>query len=97
MGKNDKNKPWVSNYKPLQEWLTKHSARCMWQTPSEPQPEDADLDWAPRYYIECWAVGKGTVLLIVRSNQQGWDIYTAINSNSATESLEDAAKRCGVE
>lgn len=94
-----KNKPWVSNYPPLNDWLHQHNARCMWQIPSEPEPkgeEDYNPEWTPNSYIECWSVGKSTVILIVRANQQGWDIYSALNSNSVKESLEDAAKRCEV-
>jgi hypothetical protein len=25
------DKPWVSNYPPLRDWLDKHDARCQWQ------------------------------------------------------------------
>lgn len=97
--KSTRDKPWVSNYPPLQEWLDKVEAKCQWQIPMQPKPtadDDYEPDWAPTAYVECWAVGKGTVIIIVRAEQHGWEIYSALDSNSVQESLADVEKRCGV-
>lgn len=86
-GREAADEPWISNYPPLDAWLKKHDARCMWQIPYG-DPE------RPQAYVECWRVGRGSVVVVVRADNHGWDIYSNLNTNSVAESLDDAARRC---
>lgn len=90
------NHPYVSNYPPLREWLDKHDARCMWQVPSQEKPSDAEYDWVPQAYIECWIVGQRQCIIIVRGNKMGWEIYTDGNTPRIVETLADAERRLGI-
>ena len=92
---DNSRKPWVSNYPPLKEWLDKHDATCMWQVPSNPDP-GYDIDWAPVSYIECWLVNGRPVIVVVRADKMGWDIFTDCNSARVDETLADAEKRVGL-
>jgi hypothetical protein len=83
-----KDKPYVSNYPPLDAWLKEHDGRCNWQLPLGDPDE-------PRGYVECWQVGKGLALIIVHAKQLGWELYTAPNTNRIDETLIDAALRLG--
>ncbi len=90
------NHPYVSNYKPLQAWLVKHDARCMWQVPSQEKPSDVGYDWVPQAYIECWIVGKRPCIILVRGDKMGWEIYTDGNTNLVAETFADAERRLGL-
>jgi hypothetical protein len=92
----DDSKPFVSNYPPLQEWLIKHNARCMWQIPSNPKPRDADWDWTPGSYIEQWAIGRHLFIIVVHSNKMGWDIFTNKETPRIDETLRDVELRLGL-
>jgi hypothetical protein len=93
---DNSNKPWVSNYPVLQAWLDNHGARCMWQTPREEKPRNAEWDWSPQAYIECWIVGTRQCILIVYANKGGWNIFTDVNTPRVDETLADAERRCGL-
>jgi len=90
--------PWVSNYPPLKAWLDKHEARCQWQLPSNPRPNDAAWDWSPGSYIEGWRLkgSNAVVILVVHSNKMGWDVFTSVGTNNVGDTLEDAEKRLGL-
>jgi hypothetical protein len=90
------NKPWLSNYPPLKEWLDKHDARCLWQAPQNPQPSDADSDWTPVAYVEGWRIRARQFILIVYANKGGWDIFTPADSQIIDASLLDAERRLGI-
>lgn len=92
---DNSNKPWVSNYPPLKQWLDEHNARCMWQVPSNPDRGD-DPDWAPGAYIECYLINMHPVVVVVRSNQMGWDIYTTASTPLIDATLMDAEARLGL-
>lgn len=85
----NENKPWTSNYPPLNEWLHKIEARCMDQIPVG-DPEN------PRAYLEKWIVNGRVFALEVRADQHGWEIFTANYTNSVDETFADAEKRLGV-
>lgn len=82
----DENKPWVSNYPPLQRWLDEQGARPMWQVPYGPRD-------APSMYVEGWSVDGRLCVITVHANKGGWDIYTAADTNSISETLADATAR----
>jgi len=84
-------RPYVANYPPLNDWLRKHESRCNWQLPLG-DPE------APTAYVEShWlAKAKAEVIVVVRANQLGWDLYTPSRDNSIMATLEDAEKRLGL-
>ena len=85
------NRAYVENYPPLHEWLRKHEARCNWQVPlGGEEPEN------PTAFIESWQVGRGELIVVVRANQFGWNIYTALPGNGIAESLADAEVRLGL-
>lgn len=95
MANENENKPWVSNYPPLQAWLKKHDARCLWQRPMQNDPQE-ESDWAPTAYIECWQIALRPFIIVVHANKGGWDLYTACESMKISETLEDAEKRLGL-
>lgn len=84
----NENKPWVSNYAPLKAWLDKVKARCLWQT--------AQGGRDPHTYIEGWQVNGRVVVLIVRANKMGWEIYTGADSIQIDETLADVERRVGL-
>ncbi len=91
------NSPYVSSYPPLRDWLDKHDARCMWQTPREPKPYDVSYDWEPQAYIECWMIaGHQPFILTIHNNKMGWEIYTNGNTPKVSETLADAERRLGL-
>lgn len=81
------DKPYVDNYPPLRDWLREHNARCEWQVPI------GDRE-SPQAYVECWRVYKGAVVLLIQANQNGWEIFSSLNTNKVQESLDDALARC---
>lgn len=91
-----KDRPYVGNYPPLQEWLDKHGASCQWQVPMQAQPEDADSDWYPTAYVECWLVNQRPVVLVIHAHRGGWQIYSALDSQLCAESFVDAEQRVGL-
>lgn len=57
MAQDDKDKPWISNYPPLQEWLNAHEARCDWQIPYGNKNK-------PAMYVEQWRTRTGREFII---------------------------------
>lgn len=87
---DNSNKPWVSNYPALQQWLDDHEAQCAWQLPM------GDPD-APSTYVEAWQFSNGRIATItIHGNRSGWNIYTPHPSNLTADSLADAEKRLGL-
>jgi hypothetical protein len=83
-----KDKPWVSNYPPLRDFLAKHEARCNWQLRLGGTEDE------PGAYVECHVFPTGRVaIIVVHARRHGWEIYTSGPSNRIAESLEDAAAR----
>jgi hypothetical protein len=93
---DNSNKPWVSNYPALKNWLDRLDAHCMWQIPMNERPRGAGCDWAPTSYVECWMVGRRPIVILVHSNKMGWDIYTNADTSRIDETLVDAERRVGV-
>lgn len=82
-----KNKPYVSNYPPLRDWLHKHEAFCQWQLPLGPEDN-------PNAYVEMWQPSDGwPVVVIAHHNQFGWEIYTSHPTNDIEATLADADAR----
>jgi hypothetical protein len=81
---DDSHKPYVSNYPPLQEWLEKHGASCLWQEMSTSQA------------IEGWLVGQVVAIIVVQSGLRGWDIYTPCRYTEIETTLADAERRLGL-
>ena len=96
--KGNSNKPWVANYPPLQVWLHKHEARCMWQWPCGEPPSDPDdrYDWTPCAYVECYLVRTKLVIVVVHANRNGWEIYTAPDALKVDETLAEVERRIGI-
>lgn len=94
-----RNRPYVSNYPPLKEWLDKHEARCMWQIPMqcEHSYRDDGRDY-PTAYVECWVFPKTHKLAVItiHAERHGWEIYTPGDSPKVVETLADAEKRLGL-
>lgn len=77
------NKPYVSNYPLLDQWLKKHGAHCLWQM----------MDSRTRS-VEAWQVGTATVIVVAHANQHGWEIFTSLNTLDIAATLADAEQRC---
>ena len=91
------NHPYVSNYPPLQTWLDKHDARCMWQRSMQDEDSAQVRDRGyPTAYIECWMVNSRPVIIVVHANKHGWEIYTALNDIRTGTTLKDAEQRVSV-
>lgn len=91
MTRNDtSNKPWISNYPPLQDWLNKIDARCQDQIPVGGPVE-------PIAYLEKWGTPNGRVFIVeVRANKMGWNIYTSTDDGTIQGTLQDAESRLGL-
>ncbi len=84
----DVNKPYTSNYPPLDKWLRDRDARCDFQLiPKGPRP---------LFYLEQWHIGAATFLVKIYRDRAGWEIYTPGNSNCITSTLADAEARLGL-
>ncbi|GMV18629.1 MAG: hypothetical protein AMXMBFR56_68530 [Polyangiaceae bacterium] len=81
------NEPYVSNYPPLDQWLKKHGARCLWQMLDGPEDQRTRA-------VEAWQVGTTTVIVVVHGNQHGWEIFTSLNTLDIAATLADAEQRC---
>ncbi len=97
MATDSGNGPFLNNYPPLQAWLKKHGARCMWQVPMEPRPRNASSDWYPRAYLEGWLVGKQIVVVQVHADRFGWELYIAPDTGKIDETLAEAELRLGLQ
>lgn len=84
---NNKDKPYIENYPPLQKWLNDNDAQCMWQIPYGNHDE-------PFAYVENWIVNNTQVIIVVYSNNHGWNIFTPCQSISIDATLRDASERC---
>lgn len=80
----DRDRPWVSNYPVLREWLDRRNAVCMWQN------SDAEQS------VEGWAIGAAAFIVVVYARHHGWDIFTSTSSNDVDVTLADAEKRLGL-
>lgn len=94
--------PYVSNYPPLQEWLDKHEARCMFQVPMQ-CVHDRGVDEngrnePPTAYVEQYLFPKTNTLAIVlvHGRKMGWDIFISSNDHEIKSTLEDAERRLGL-
>lgn len=85
----DVDKAWVDNYPPLRDFLCEVEARCDWQLSLG---EDGYAG-----YVEQWRTPNGrTMIVTVRSCQNGWDIATPADTNSIAETLLDVRARLGL-
>lgn len=82
-----KNEPYVSNYPPLDQWLKKHNAHCLWQMMDGPEDQRTRA-------VEAWQVGTAIVIVVVHGNQHGWEIFTSLNTLDIAATLADAEQRC---
>ena len=84
------NKPWVSNYPALRDWLDKIGARCAEQVAVGGSRN-------PTAYLERWIAPTGRVFLVeVRAYQRGWNIFTDTASTTIAETLANAEARLGL-
>lgn len=88
--------PYVSNYPPLQEWLDKHEARCMWQVPM--QCEHDRHGEPPTAYVELYEFPKTSrhAIVLIHGRKMGWDIFISSNDHQIKTTLEDAERRLGL-
>jgi hypothetical protein len=94
--KKPNDKPYVSNYPPLQAWLQKIGARCLQQTPVGSEWHVKEYGF-PAAYLETWQNKNGRVFLVeVRAMGSGWEIWTASGVNDTHATLADAEKRLGL-
>lgn len=70
------NEPWIRNYPPLQAWLDKHNAHCLWQTRADGRAMNEE-EYRPRSYVEGWMVNGRVVVIVVHADKHGWEIHTA--------------------
>lgn len=85
--KDTRNKPWVSNYPPLKDWLDKINAWCIEQTPIGNTQN-------PVAYWEKWCTPNGRTFIVeVRYNALGWNVFTDSGSSMISETLDDAEIR----
>lgn len=91
MSYKDEDKPYIENYPPLHAWLHKHGAHCNWQLPIGRKDR-------PTAYVESWLFRGGReVIIVVRSQKLGWDIYTPEQSNDVAATLEAVEARIGLQ
>lgn len=82
-----KNEPHVSNYPPLDQWLKKHDARCLWQLMDGPEDRRTRA-------VEAWQVRTTTVIAVVHRDQHGWELFTTLDTLDIAATLADAEQRC---
>ena len=83
-----KDKPYVSNYPPLRDFIANHAMRCNWQIVRNGDPENPDA------FVESYsAPGMRECIIVVYGNGNGWAIYTPNESTKIDETLADAEKR----
>lgn len=86
-----KDKPWVSNYPPLNDFLQDNQARCNWQIRMGGTEDE------PTGYVEHYLFPNGKVaIVVVHARQEGWDIYIPSDSLKVDETLAEATKRLGL-
>lgn len=82
----DCDQPWIENYLPLKDWLTKIGAWCDHQI-----SQGVGMH---RRSIEQWRAPNAVLFIIViLPRHMGWNVYTAAPSDSIEETFEDANKR----
>jgi hypothetical protein len=87
---DNRNKPWVSNYPSLRNWLDRIGARCMEQNP-------VGNARTPSAYLERWMMPAGRSFIVeVRGNSMGWNIYTDADTPHIDLTIADAEKRLGI-
>lgn len=89
-----KDKPYTSNYPPLEMWLKKIDARCHSQIPvGDPKKPEAYFEM---WYVNHPTAGSMTFCILVRGKQRGWEIYTPALTNAIDATLLDAERRLGI-
>jgi hypothetical protein len=81
------NEPYVSNYPPLDQWLKKHDAHCLWQLMDGPKDRRTRA-------VEAWQVRTATVIVVVHRDQHGWELFTSLDTLDIAATLADAEQRC---
>ena len=81
------NRPYTSNYPELQNWLDAIDARCVWQVPLGTDSTD------PVMYLEQWSALGSLMIVLVRADRAGWEIYTPHPSSKVDVTLADAETR----
>lgn len=81
------NEPYVSNYPPLDQWLKKHGAHCLWQMMDGPEDRRTRA-------VEAWVIGTSTAIVVVHRDRHGWEIFTSLNTLDINATLADAEQRC---
>jgi hypothetical protein len=86
-----KDKPWVSNYPPLRDFLADNDARCNWQLRLGGTEDE------PMGFVEQHVFPNGRIaIVVVHARQMGWEIFTPGTSMKVDETLVDAAARLGL-
>lgn len=80
--------PCVDDYPLLAEWLDRHDARRTWHV----------FLLERTFAVESWVVGPKSeeVVIILRADRKGWNLYTPSRSPQVDATLKDAEKRLGL-
>ena len=100
MGKEEDRKSHIAgvgNFPKLDEWLSKHRARCMWS--ARPAP-DKKLDPV----VQCWLLNGHIVVVVMHPRNPhtgstgGWAVFTEAGRYTLNieETLAEAEKNLGV-
>ena len=81
-----KDKPYVSNYPPLRDWLNEHDARCAYQLPIGDKKD-------PQAYLELYLIDGVEVVVLVHRKGNGWNLFTPSANSVIVETLTDADAR----
>lgn len=84
--KATKDKPYVSNYPPLRNWLDEHDARCMHQLPIGDKEN-------PAAYLELYLINGVEVVVLVHQRGNGWNLFTPSATGKIYETFADANAR----
>jgi hypothetical protein len=85
-----KDKPYMTNYPELYDWVNEHEGRCTWQLPLGNEDE-------PTAFVEHWRFPNGAAAIItVQANQNGWSIFPEIQTMQTKQCLDEAALCMGL-
>ena len=81
-----KDKPYVSNYPPLRDWLDERNARCSYQLPIGDKKD-------PLAYLELYLINGVEVVVLVYGHGNGWNLFTPSATGKIDETFVDADAR----
>jgi hypothetical protein len=78
--------------KKLDDWLTKHDARCMWQTWTQAKGKG--------HTVEGWLFTNGTLIVVMRfAGGMGWEVFIqgVPHTNDIFQTFEAVEKHLGLD